>query len=73
MTGLRRKEIASLTPQSFDLKGLPPTVTVEAACSKHRRKDVLPLHPELVAVLCEWIAKMPPSQKLFPNLDRKKT
>jgi integrase len=73
MTGLRKKEIASLTPRSFDLKGSPPTVTVEAACSKHRRKDVLPLHPELVAVLREWVARIPPSQKLFPDLDRKKT
>lgn len=73
MTGLRKKEIASLTPRSFDLQGSPPTVTVEAACSKHRRKDVLPLHPELVAVLREWVARIPPSQKLFPNLEHKKT
>jgi len=47
LTGLRRGEIASLTPRSFDLKSETPTLTVEAACSKHRRKDVLPLHPDL--------------------------
>ncbi len=31
MTGLRRKELGSLTPRSFDLDGGPPTVTVQAA------------------------------------------
>jgi hypothetical protein len=29
MTGLRRKEIGSLTPRSFDLESVPATVTVE--------------------------------------------
>ncbi len=42
MTGLRKNEVASLTPGSFQLDANPPTVTVEAAFSKHRRKDVLP-------------------------------
>ena len=51
LTGLRKKELASLTPGSFDLAATPPTLTVEATVSKHRRKDVLPLHPELVARL----------------------
>ncbi len=43
MTGLRRKEIASLTPRSFSLDDEPAIVRVEAACSKHRKMDVLPL------------------------------
>lgn len=73
MTGLRRKEIASLTPRSFDLDASPPTLTVEAACSKHRRKDVLPLHPELVAMLREWLKGRRPTEKLFPGLENKKT
>ena len=73
MTGLRRKELASLTPRSFDLGGKPPTVTVEASESKHRKKDTLPLHPELVAMLREWTAGMGLDEHLFPRLDRKKT
>ncbi len=73
MTGLRKKELASLSPRSFSLDAEQPTVTVEAACSKHRRKDVLPLHAELVAMLREWIKGLKPTDKLFPNLDRKKT
>ena len=39
LTGLRRKELASLTPRSFALEKTPPILTVEAACSKHRRGD----------------------------------
>ncbi|MGD9721456.1 MAG: tyrosine-type recombinase/integrase [Pirellulales bacterium] len=73
MTGLRKKELASLTPRSFDLDAATPTVTVEAACSKHRRKDVLPLHPELVGKLRVWLKGLKPADKLFPKLDRRKT
>jgi site-specific recombinase XerD len=73
LTGLRRKELASLTPASFDLIGSPPTVTVDAACSKHRKRDTLPLHAELVAVLAEWLPTLGPDELLFPKLERKKT
>ena len=73
MTGLRRKEIASLTPRSFRLDASPPTVTVEAACSKHRRKDVLPLHPELVSELRGWLTPLKPDELLFPKLAKRRT
>lgn len=72
-TGLRRGELASLTPRSFKLGGEHPTVTVDAACSKHRREDVLPLHPDLLVLLREWLPQLKPGEKLFPGLDRKKT
>ncbi len=72
MTGLRRKEIASLTSRSFNLRGNPPTITVEAACSKHRRKDVLPLHAELVPLLNEWISN-DLDELLFPKLANRRT
>ena len=54
-TGLRSSELASLTTDSLDFRCNPPTVTVEAACSKHRREDVLPLHPGLAARLQQWL------------------
>ena len=57
MTGLRASELASLTPASFDLAADVPTVTLEAAYSKHRREDVLPLHPDLVARLRQWLSE----------------
>jgi integrase len=55
-TGLRAQELASLTAQSFDLDGDPPTVRVEACYSKHRRTDVLPLEEDLVRRLREYLA-----------------
>jgi integrase len=73
LTGLRRKEIASLTASSFRLDDDPPTLAVEAADSKHRRKDLLPLHHELVVKLRVWLAGLKPSDKLFPGLARKDT
>lgn len=65
--------MASLTPQSFDLHSDRPTLTIDANWSKHRRKDVLPLHPELVAVLPDWTKSLGPDDPLFPRLDRRKT
>ena len=56
-TGLRASELASLTEGSFDLTTDPPTVTVEACYSKHRREDVLPLHPALATQFAGWLAK----------------
>ena len=73
MTGLRRKELASLTPRSFDLNASTPTVTVQATVSKHRKKDVLPLHPELVRMVKEWIAPLTADEPHLPGLDYRRT
>ncbi len=73
LTGLRRKELASLTPESFKLNQANPTLVVEAACSKHRRLDTLPLHPDLVAMLKIWLKEIPSDTPLFPKLAKRKT
>jgi integrase len=73
MTGLRRSELASLTPRSFNLQSDTPTVTVQATISKHRRKDVLPLHPDLVDMLSGWLKGLGPDEPLFPKLARRRT
>src|SRR5262249_33060058 len=44
-TGLRRKELASLTVRSLNLESNPPTVTVSATCAKNSKQDTIPLHP----------------------------
>lgn len=53
-TGLRGSELASLKSSSFNLE--LKTVTVEAAYSKRRREDVLPLPPFLIERLQEWLS-----------------
>jgi integrase len=54
-TGFRRNEISSVTPRSFDFHSNPPTLTVQAACSKRRRLDVIPLRDDLAQLLRQWI------------------
>lgn len=73
LTGLRRSEIASLTASSFDLAAKQPTLTVQAAHSKHRRLDVLPMHPDLVSMVPEWISGLAKDQVLFPKLAKRRT
>lgn len=72
-TGLRRQEIGSLTPRSFKLDEEQPVLVVEAACSKHRRKDTLPIHPDLVGLARAWMDGLGPDELLFPRIERKKT
>jgi site-specific recombinase XerD len=72
-TGLRRQEMGSLTPRSFRLDDAQPTLVVEAACSKHRRKDTLPMHRVLVSMVRQWVRDLGPDDLLFPRIERKKT
>ena len=65
-TGLRWKELRSLTAGSFALDAGAPTVTIRAAYSKHRREDVLPLRPETAAALREYLARRLPGGPAFP-------
>jgi len=64
-TGLRSSELASLTRSSFHLDGEVPTVTVQAAYSKRRRDDVLPLRSNTANDLREFLANTPPLAKAF--------
>src|SRR5262249_27614559 len=64
-TGLRSNELRSLTRASFDLNDAAPTVTVEAAYSKHRRQDTLPLRTELAAALKTHLALLLPTAPAF--------
>lgn len=64
-TGLRAGELRSLTKLSFDLDGDCPTVTVQAAYSKRRREDTLPLRSELVSALRSHLALKTPDAPAF--------
>ncbi len=65
-TGFRWSELRSLRRSSFDLEGVPPTVTVEAAYSKHRRDDTLPLRCNTAETLGDYLADRLPVAKAFP-------
>jgi integrase len=69
-TGFRAGELASLTPVSFDLGAEPPTVTIDAAYSKHRRKDVQPIRRDLADVLEPWLSERQPGQPVFAMPDK---
>jgi len=66
-TGFRAGELASLTPRSFTLNAKPPTVTVEAAYSKHRRKDVQPLRPDVADMMRQYLRGRTPGKILWPG------
>jgi len=62
-TGLRAKELRSLKVSSFDFNNC--TVTVEAAYSKRRRKDTLPMKPETAAEIKRFLAGKLPVVQAF--------
>ena len=64
-TGLRWSEIRSLKVRNFDLNWNRPTVTVEAAYSKHRREDILPLRGDTAEVLREHLRGRLPQAPAF--------
>jgi len=70
-TGLRKGELASLTPASFRLRDPEAAaVTVAAAYSKHRRDDVVPLRADLANVVAAFTAGKPAAARLFRLPDK---
>jgi integrase len=65
-TGLRRNEIAALTPESFDFSGPTPQVRVAGQHTKNRRRADLPLRSDLAAELQSWLVGKPPGEPVFP-------
>ncbi len=66
-TGLRRNELRSLKVGSFDLDSTPAIVQVEAAHSKRRKRDLLPLPPDLAETMRDYLATRPPEQAVWPG------
>ena len=69
-TGFRAAELASLTPERFDLAGDPPTVTVAACYAKNGREAVQPLPPALADRLAPWLSSLAPGRPVFPLPER---
>jgi integrase/recombinase XerD len=66
-TGLRASELASLTPESFDLEAEIPTVTVAPKDEKARRGATLPLPLHLVELLKDWFKDLGLKETLWPG------
>lgn len=58
-TGLRVKELRSLSKSSFDFE--QGTLTLEASNTKNRKRETLPLHPILIAKLKPYVETLPTS------------
>jgi integrase len=58
-TGFRVSELATMTPESFNLDGDMPTATVEASCTKNRKEAVQPLPLDIAKALREFVSSKP--------------
>lgn len=65
-TGLRRKELRSLTISSFDFQN--HTVTIGAAFSKNKGKSTIPLKSDTVAMVKQFTANKLPTAKVFGKI-----
>jgi integrase len=66
-TGFRAMGLASLAPESFDLNGDTPTVTLSARRNKSRRLKVQPLPPDVAELLREYLMGRPAGQPVWPG------
>jgi hypothetical protein len=57
--------LATLTPESLDLAGNPPTATLAAEATKNKRPVAQPLPPEVVEALSEFLAGRPAGQPVW--------
>jgi len=71
-TGLRVAELASLTPEAFDLTSEPPTVECSPAYTKNGEEAILPLRSDLAATLGPWLSKEPEGEPVWPGTWAKK-
>ncbi|NLX59142.1 MAG: site-specific integrase [Phycisphaerae bacterium] len=66
-TGLRASELASLTPESFELDADQPIVRCRAGYTKNGEEAELPLRQDMVATLREWLASKPSCESVWPG------
>lgn len=65
-TGFRISELASLTPESFEVAGgVAVSATVRAGHSKRRRTDTQPVPAAVGAAVAAWLAGKPAGRPVF--------
>ena len=66
-TGFRASELASMTPESFDLDAEPPTATAEAGCTKNKQTARQPLPRDMAEALRPFLTGKPAGDFLWPG------
>jgi integrase len=66
-TGFRVSELASMTPESFNLDTDAPTATVQASCTKNRKEAVQPLPLDVAEALRGYLASKRAGVPLWPD------
>jgi len=66
-TGFRACELASLSPEDFDLDATPPTIEVSSAYTKNAQTATQPIDPSLTAALRPWLAGKPDGKPVWPG------
>ncbi len=72
LTGLRQNEVANLTPECFDLEAECPILTLAARYTKNGEEAELPMHPQLVELMEEWLPDAKSQEPLLPRFAKKK-
>jgi integrase len=72
LTGLRQNEVAHLQPECFDMESDPPMLSLAAKYTKNGEEVLLPMHPQLVELMAEWLPQLIPGEPLLPGFARKK-
>ncbi len=70
-TGFRADELATITPERFDLASRQPTATVEACYAKNGREAVQPLPQSLADRLRPWLASKAPGRPVFDGMTKR--
>jgi integrase len=72
LTGLRQNEVANLRPECFNLNAETPMLALEAKYTKNSEPVELPMHPQLVELMVEWLPDAKPGLPLLPGFAKKK-
>ncbi len=66
-TGLRASELASLTPESFELDDASPAVRCLAGYTKNGREALQPLRRDVAKALRPWLAAKLTGERVWPG------
>jgi integrase len=66
-TGFRASELASLTPESFDLFADPPAVSLGGRSAKNKKAARQPIPPAVAVQLARHLAGKPAGERVWPG------